>query len=348
MRLMTTFLAFLTTTIVLTPLTTWAETLPKPVKLMTTQSGEAHLERQFFGQVAAKQTVDLAFQVGGQILQFPVAEGFIAPMGSLIAQLDLEQFELKLEQARLQKAQADRTVARMAKLEGTVSKVAMDDAETQAGLTAIAVRDAEYALRHATLKAPFDALISSREVAMFTTVSAGTPIVRLHDMSELHIEVDVPEILFQQSEANDVLQITASFPGRDEEYPLRILEFDAEASNVGQTYRVTFLFQPPEGMQVYPGASATVKVLADAGDNIISLPATALVSNPSGQVGAMVFSPTGADEGTVTWTPVEIEPTQFGDFRVLSGLQGGEDIVLTGGGALTNGQAVRRFIGFAN
>jgi len=345
---MTTFLAFLTTTIVLTPLTTWAETLPKPVKLMTTQSGEAHLERQFFGQVAAKQTVDLAFQVGGQILQFPVAEGFIAPMGSLIAQLDLEQFELKLEQARLQKAQADRTVARMAKLEGTVSKVAMDDAETQAGLTAIAVRDAEYALRHATLKAPFDALISSREVAMFTTVSAGTPIVRLHDMSELHIEVDVPEILFQQSEANDVLQITASFPGRDEEYPLRILEFDAEASNVGQTYRVTFLFQPPEGMQVYPGASATVKVLADAGDNIISLPATALVSNPSGQVGAMVFSPTGADEGTVTWTPVEIEPTQFGDFRVLSGLQGGEDIVLTGGGALTNGQAVRRFIGFAN
>lgn len=348
MRLMTTFLAFLTTTIVLAPLTAGAETLPKPVKLMTTKSGEAHLERQFFGQVAAKQTVDLAFQVGGQILQFPVAEGFIVPMGSLIAQLDLEQFELKLEQARLQKAQADRTVARMAKLEGTVSKVAMDDAETQAGLTAIAVRDAEYALRHATLKAPFDALISSREVAMFTTVSAGTPIVRLHDMSELHIEVDVPEILFQQSEANDVLQITASFPGRDEEYPLRILEFDAEASNVGQTYRVTFLFQPPEGMQVYPGASATVRVLADAGDNIISLPATALVSNPSGQVGTMVFSPTGADAGTVTWTPVEIEPTQFGDFRVVSGLQGGEDIVLTGGGALTDGQAVRRFTGFAN
>ena len=101
-------------------------------------------------------------------------------------------------------------------------------------------------------------------------------------------------------------------------------------------------------MEVFPGASATVKVLADAGDDIISLPATALVSNPSGQVGAMVFSPTGADEGNVTWTPVEIEPTQFGDFRVVSGLQGGEEIVLTGGGALTDGQSVRRFTGFAN
>lgn len=284
MRLTATFSVFLAFALVLMPVESGAEILTKPVKLMTTETGDARLERQFFGQVAAKQTVDLAFQVGGQILNFPVTEGFIAPMGTLIAELDLEQFELRLEQARLQKAQADRTVARMGKLKGTVSKVAMDDAETQAALAAISVRDAEYALRHATLKAPFDALISSREVAVFTTVNAGTPIVRLHDMSELHIEVDVPEILFQQSEKNDVLEVTASFPGRDGEFPLRILEFDAEASNVGQTYRVTFLFEPPEGMQVFPGASTTVKVLADAGENIISLPATALVSNPSGQV----------------------------------------------------------------
>ncbi|PCJ04661.1 MAG: efflux transporter periplasmic adaptor subunit [Rhodobacteraceae bacterium] len=348
MRLMTTFSALLTSAMVLLPLASVAETLPKPVKLMTTTSGDARLERQFFGQVAAKETVDLAFQVGGQILEFPVAQGFVAPKGTLIAQLDLEQFELNLEQARLQKAQADRTVARMARLEGTVSKVAMDNADTEAGLTAIAVRNAEYALRHATLRAPFDALISSREVALYTTVSAGTPIVRLHDMSELHIEVDVPEILFQQSEKNDILQITATFPGREDEFPLQILEFDAEASNVGQTYRVTFLFEPPEGMQVYPGASATVKVQADAGVDIISLPATALVNSPSGQIGAMVFSPTGADVGIVTWTPVDIEPTQFGDFRVVSGLQGGEEIVLTGGGALTDGQSVRRFTGFAD
>ena len=348
MRLMKTIPTVLTIAMMSMPLVSVAESAPKPVKLMTTQSGDARLERQFFGQVAAKQTVDLAFQVSGQVLKLPVAEGIIAPIGTLIAELDLEQFELKLEQARLQKEQADRTVARMAKLEGTVSKVAMDDAETQAGLAAIAVRDAEYALRHATLKAPFDALVSSREVAVFTTVNAGTPVVRLHDMSQLHIEVNVPEILFQKSEEGDVLAITASFPGRDEDYPLQILEFDAEASNIGQTYRVTFLFEPPKDMQVFPGASTTVTVVADAGEDIISLPATALVSNPSGQVGAMVFSPTGADAGTVTWTPVEIEPTQFGDFRVVSGLQGGEDIVLTGGGALTDGQPVRRFTGFAN
>ncbi|MDE4276001.1 efflux RND transporter periplasmic adaptor subunit [Phaeobacter gallaeciensis] len=325
-----------------------AQETAKPVKLLKTQAGSVLVERQFFGQVAAKQSVDLAFQVGGQVLEFPVAQGTVVPEGQLVAQLDLEPFELKLEQARLQKAQADRTVARMEKLTGTVSQVSIDDAETQAGLAGVALRDAEYALQHATLTAPFDALVSSREVEKFTTVSAGTPIVRLHDMSELHIKVDVPEILFQQANADEKVDITASFPGWDATYPVEILEFDAEASSVGQTYRVTFRLAPPKDRQILPGASVSVRVLVNTGAAAIRLPATAIVVSPEGQTGVMVFSPTGADNGTVAWRPVTVTPTQDGDFTVTEGLTGGEEVVLAGGTALSDGQAVRRFAGFAN
>ncbi|WP_297340353.1 efflux RND transporter periplasmic adaptor subunit, partial [Pseudophaeobacter sp.] len=238
------------------PAAVQAEEVLKPVKLMTTQSGTRLLERQFFGQVAAKQTVDLAFQVPGQVMRFPVAEGYIVPQGQLIAELDLEPFELNLEQARLQKEQADRTVSRLEQLKGTVSAVSIEDAQTQAGLAQVALRNAEYELRHATLNAPFEALVSTREVENFTTVAAGAPIVRLHDMSELHIEVDVPEVLFQRADRGDNVETIAIFPGSDESFPLQILEFTAEASNIGQTFRVTFSMQPPEGRQILPGASA--------------------------------------------------------------------------------------------
>jgi len=325
-----------------------AQEVLKPVKLLQTSSESVLLQRQFFGQVAAKQTVDLAFQVGGQILRFPVTEGGTVARGGLISELDLEPFELQLEQARLRKEQADRTVARLEKLTGTVSQVSIDDAETEAGLARVALRDAEYALGHATLNAPFDALVSSREVEQFTTVSAGTPIVRLHDMSELHIKVDVPEILFQQADQSDVLTIAANFPGQDTSYPLEILEFDAEASSVGQTYRVTFRLPPPEDRQILPGASATVNVRVDTGDAAIRVPGTALVAAADGSTGVMVFAPAGAAEGTVTWTPVQVEATQNGDFRIAGGLTGGEEIVLTGGAALEDGQQVRRFTGFGN
>ncbi|GAA6195330.1 efflux RND transporter periplasmic adaptor subunit [Pseudophaeobacter arcticus] len=330
------------------PAAVQAEEVLKPVKLMTTQSGTRLLERQFFGQVAAKQTVDLAFQVPGQVMRFPVAEGYIVPQGQLIAELDLEPFELNLEQARLQKEQADRTVSRLEQLKGTVSAVSIEDAQTQAGLAQVAERNAEYELRHATLNAPFEALVSTREVENFTTVAAGAPIVRLHDMSELHIEVDVPEVLFQRADRGDNVETIAIFPGSDESFPLQILEFTAEASNIGQTFRVTFSMQPPEGRQILPGASASVRVKVDTGEQGILVPSTAIVTTPEGDTGVMVFTPKGGETGEVTWVKVELVATQHGDFAISSGLQGGEEIVSTGGSALIDGQKVRRFSGFTN
>jgi RND family efflux transporter MFP subunit len=326
-----------------------AQETPKPVKLMQVSETAPGFSRQFYGQVAARQTVDLAFQVAGQIVDFPVTEGNVVPKGSLIAQLDQEPFELQLNRARLQKEQADRTVARLSRLKGTtVSQVSLDDAGTNAALAAIALRDAEYALEHATLNAPFDALVSRRSVAAFTTVSTGTPIVRIHDMSELRIEVDVPEILFQRAGQQDDVTITAKFPFSDEVFPLEIREFDAETSSVGQTFRINFGLTPPEGRQILPGSSVTVSVQVKDGRTGIVIPPTAVVTTPDGDIGVMVFDPVGGDEGTVTRTKVEIEPTVSGDVRVTKGLSDGQEIVVTGGNSLTDGQSVRRFTGFAN
>lgn len=326
-----------------------AQETAKPVKLMVVQETTPGFSRQFFGRVAARQTVDLAFQVAGQIMDMPVTEGFVIPKDELIAELDREPFQRRYDRAVLQKEQADRTLARLSRLRGTAaSQVAVDDAETAAQLADIAVRDALYDLEQATLTAPFDALVSSRAVESFTTVSAGTPIVRIHDMSELRIEVDVPEILFQRSGQQDDITITAKFPVSDEVFPLQIREFDAESSSVGQTFRIQFGLTPPEGLQILPGSSVTVNVQVQDQRTGIVVPATAIVADAEGTLGIFVFTPTGADEGTITRVPVTIEPTESGDVRILSGLNNGDEVVVAGGGALTDGQTVRRFAGFAN
>ena len=346
--------SILATVAALSPAALWAQDAepapkaPKAAKLITAEGGRAVMERQFFGQVAAKETVDLAFQVGGQVFKLPVNEGELIPEGALIAELDLERFNLQLEQAQLRKEQADRTKSRNERLAGTVSQVAIEDAETEAKLADVALRNAQTDLEHATLHAPFNAMIARRETSLFSTVAAGAPIARLHDMSELHIEIDVPEVLFQRSSENDQLTLTALFPGVSNEYPVEILEYTAEASAVGQTYRVTLKMDPPEDRQILPGASTTVKVKVDTGLKHITLPATAIVPNAAGDAGVMIFAPTGADEGTVSWTSVEIEPNQFGSFYVTSGLEAGQEVVATGGSAMTDGETVRRFTGFTN
>ena len=72
------------------------------------------------------------------------------------------------------------------------------------------------------------------------------------------------------------------------------------------------------------------------------------IADANGALNVMVFSPVGADEGTVRRVPVTIEPTQTGDVRVLTGLSDGDEVVVAGGAVLTDGQTVSRFAGFAN
>ena len=322
---------------------------PRLAKLIEITSGESTLTRTFFGTVAAKETVDLSFQVGGQIIEFPLTEGEPIAEDGLIAKLDLEPFELALDQARVEKDQADRTLERLKKLEGnTVSQVSVEDAETQSNLAAIAVRNAERSLRNATLHAPFAGLVARRHVPSFSSIAAGTAVVRLHDMSDLRVEIDVPEILFQQAGENPDVDLWAQFPASDKQFELEPREFTAETSDVGQTFRITLGMAPPEGIVILPGSSVEVTAVLHQTGNTIVIPASALVTENSGQAAVMAFSPAGADEGTVKRVPIEITPLNTGAISVTSGLEPGQEIVASGGAMLTDGDTVKRFVAFPN
>lgn len=144
------------------------------VKIGTVETSGSDISRVFFGHVVARETVDLAFQVSGQIVEFPLEEGANVARGDLVARLDLVPFELALEQAEANSAQAQRTLDRYRQLEGNVvSPTAVQDAETQVELASVALRNAERALDQATLVAPFDALVASRLVPNFSTTAAA-------------------------------------------------------------------------------------------------------------------------------------------------------------------------------
>lgn len=321
----------------------------KPVKLMEVEAVERTLDRQFFGKVVARRTVDLAFQVSGRIEEFSVTEGSEISKGALIGKLDLRPFALALEQATLSREQAERDVERLSKLKGsTVSQVSIDDAETAAALARIAEENAEIALDDATLLAPFDALVASRTVENFTTISAGTPVVRLHDMSEIRVEVDVPEVLVQKANIADHVTVLARFPSSNVDYPMTVRELTAETAAIGQTYRATFGMAPPEGLSVLPGSSVTVSVSMERDGTRIVVPSSAVMIDADGSTHVFVYEPKGAAEGKLTRVPVTVAPTEDGGVEVVAGLHVGDEIVLAGVNALEHGMQVRRFTGFGN
>ncbi|WP_372571739.1 efflux RND transporter periplasmic adaptor subunit [Ruegeria jejuensis] len=318
-----------------------------PVKLFALDAVEDVQTRTFFGQVVAKETVDLAFQVGGQIVTFPAVEGEIVPKGELVAQLDQEPFELSLTRAQLADAQAERDLARMKRLEGSaVSRVTLENAQTNAELTVVQLKEAEYALRQSTLLAPFDALVAYREVANFTTVSPGTHVVRLHDMSDLRIEIDVPEVLFQRVGARTEVKLQAKFPASDELFPLEVREVNAETSQIGQTFRVTLGMTPPEGIQIFPGSSVRVLATLARETGVMRIAASAVSASEGGETSVFVFDSKDGETGSLRRVPVDLAVGRDGEFEVLAGLNPGQEIVAAGVSVLSDGAQVRRFTEF--
>lgn len=323
-----------------------AQTETKPVKTITVSQEDQTQTRVFFGRVTAKQTVDLAFQVGGQIREFPAVEGELIAVGDLVARLDAEPFSLAVERAAISKDQADRALARLEKLKGnTVSGVAVEDAASQASLGAVALKDAEYALERSVLVAPFDALVASRTVANFTTVGAGTTVVRLHDMSELRIDVNVPEVLFQRIGPNADVVLEAEFPTSDTRYPVAFREINAEASDIGQTFQVTLGMAPPQGLNLLPGSSVMIHAGFKQDVAGFVVPASAIRTDTDGTTSVMRL--VGAEPvETLEKVVVVLSVNDRGGLEITSGLDEGDVIVATGVQSLSAGQSVSRFTTF--
>ena len=317
-----------------TPYPVPSQEAPRPVELMVVEPPSGELTRRFFGKVVARQTVDLAFQTAGQIVHFPAVEGRLVPAGETIARLDREPFRLALERARLEWGQADRHAQRQQSLQDrAASRVSVEDAVTDSGIARVALREARRHLEHATLAAPFDALVARCLVATFTTVRAGEAVVRLHDLSEFRIEIEVPEILFQRTGRDPDVSIAVQFPASERQFSVEVREYRAETSRIGQTFRVTFAMAPREDLHVLPGSSATVIASLQRRERRIAVPASAVVLGAHGAASVMVFRADGPDEGVVTAQPVTLAVGSDGALRVEEGLSPGMEIVAAGAGA---------------
>lgn len=121
-----------------------------------------------------------------------------------------------------------------------------------------AVAISQNQLDDATLTAPFDGEIVARYVDNFQTVQAKQPIVRMVDLSEIEITVQVPESLIAL--VPQVKQVACRFDAiPDREFIGQVAKIGSEASQTTRTYPVTVRLDQPEDVKILPGMAATVR-----------------------------------------------------------------------------------------
>ena len=172
--------------------------------------------------------------------------------------------------------------------------------------------------------------------------------MRLHDISEWRVEINVPEVLFRSAGENPDISLVGRFTGSDQVIPLALREFTAEASTVGQTFKITLAMLEEPGPGVLPGSSITVIANLNTASREVDIPASAVVIDDNGDTFVMLFESDDGETGIVRRKLVNLESDSDGNFVLREDLEDGIEIVVAGAKSLTDGQAVRRFAGFSN
>ncbi|MTI17415.1 efflux RND transporter periplasmic adaptor subunit [Rhodobacteraceae bacterium RKSG542] len=320
------------------------EEAPRPAKVMQASQNLNSATRSFAGRVEAVQTVDLAFRVGGQLVQLPVRESQMVKKGDLIAALDPTDYESALREAKVNFEQKKLDLKRLETLKDkdVVSQGSFDNAKTAYDLAAVAVDNAERNLRYTKLLAPYDAVITRRLLDNFTIIQGGTSVVRVQDVSEIQVDINVPETLFARVNEGDIQKIHAEFaalPGK--EFPVTYREHSTEVDPVTQTYRVTLTMPQVDGIDIYPGMTASVKVetssSAEVAEKGFLVPTVAVVSDADKKLYLWVVG----EGNKVERRYVEVGPIMGPFIPVLSGLNQGETFVTAGAASLQSGQTIQ-------
>jgi len=320
----------------------------KPVYVKTMIVGEQtqQIKRRFFGRIVARETVDLSFEVGGKLNVLNAPEGASLEEGALIGKLDLTPFQRAVRRAEIDLAQAERDMARAETLAASRvgSEVRAQDARTRRDLAAVALQTANDALEDAQIQAPFKALVATRVAANFTLVEPGQPIVRLHDMSQIRAEFDLPERLLRQIGRLESVTFETCLADRSEPITLKLVEFNTEPEQIGQAYTITLAFPDIESDFLVPGATLTIDAKIERENQMITIPVSATSVKPDGTTVAYAINEKSDGTLILDELPIEVISTSGTNLSV-TGLDAGTEIVSIGAHLLNDEQAARRYRG---
>jgi HlyD family secretion protein len=224
----------------------------------------------------------------------------------------------------------------LALAENPVEQIDFDMADLGIRQAQAAVEQAQLQVDYATVRAPFDGIVSELYIVPGSMVGPTVPVAAVIS-PELEVPVDVAEYQIAQVSPgqNAALEISA-YPGQS--FPALVTGVSPSADANTHTFVVTVT---PAGGDEDPGATlrsgmyTNVSILADERDQAVLIPRRA-VTQVAGQDTVYVVVEGRAEPRSVT-TGLSNQDR----IEITSGLSAGEQVVVAGMSNLTSGAAVK-------
>ncbi|RUO42920.1 efflux RND transporter periplasmic adaptor subunit [Aliidiomarina taiwanensis] len=325
----------------------------RPVMLAQVASGAPLQTRRFPGTVAATQTANLTFRVGGELVMLAARPGQAVTQQQVIAKLDPKDYALAVEQAeaRAELAKAQFTRTQQLLRDGIVSQAEFDQAKAEQQMALAALNSARTNLSYTELRAPFTGVVAALHVEPYENIAPQQPVLTLQTDTLIDVSIQVPERLFARVHRDESYQPEIRFDSiPDKVFHGRVKEWNRIADAATNTYQVVFTLAKPEHVNILPGMTAQVFVDSDrlltGSKQVVRVPIGAVYSPPElantpSQRYVWVYQATGDDIGTVHRRQVTIGQAFTHTILIEEGLTAGERVVAAGVHQLEEGAQVR-------
>lgn len=181
-----------------------------------------------------------------------------------------------------------------------------------------------------TLRAPFDGQVGQVQAVQHTQVAANAPVLSVVDLSRFEVEIKVPES-FARDLAIGMPAELSSGAGRP--YPGAISAVSPEVVNGEVTARLRFSAAQPEGLRQNQRLSA--RVLLGTRKNVLKVERGPFVEQSGGRYAYVV------DGHSAVRRTVRLGLSSLGEVEILSGLQPGDRVVVSGSDLFGDAERVR-------
>ncbi|MBN1336684.1 MAG: efflux RND transporter periplasmic adaptor subunit [Deltaproteobacteria bacterium] len=291
----------------------WADTLEVPATL------------------APLEQADIAADLDGRVVAVHADLGQPVRRGEPLAAVLDEDWRLALSRAEVDRAEAERELARTEQLlaSAMAAPADLDVARTRADAARTAVAQAEARLARTVIRAPWDGVVAARSVSVGDWVRAGTVAFAVVQVDPLRLQADVPEAWASQVEVGTPATVVVEGLPPVEVTVDRVGPAVVESS---RTFPVEARIPNSDG-GFKAGTFARVRLRVGDRPGTVAVPTRAVLTT-SGF--SRVFE---VADGHAVERPVEVMATD-GDRTVVTGVAPGAQVAVRGAARLSDGVAV--------
>jgi RND family efflux transporter MFP subunit len=323
------------------------------VAILTPEKGAPQQDIVLPGTMQAFTDAAIYARTNGYLRKWYVDIGTRVRAGQVLADIDSPEIEQQLEQARADLATAEANT-RLAQLTAeryrdliktdSVSKQDLDNANGSLEAKVTAVNSAKANVRRleqlhgfGQITAPFEGVVTARNTDVGALIDSGSNAKELFHVAAVHrlrVFVNVPEIYSRAALPGMKAELTLTeFPGRS--FTGTLARTAQSIDTASRTLLTEIDVDNPKG-ELLAGSYAEVHLKLPSAQSTYKLPINAIIFRTEG-VRVAVVGP----DGKVSLQPVTLGRDYGDSLEVVSGIAGGERIILNAPDSIEAGQAVR-------